>query len=91
MLFAGKVTKLVGPKAKLVMSSADPVHVTLEVTEVWKGELAGMTRGGVISQCGYDQFAVGSEFLVFASAESGQLRTGMVMVRNRSSPPQAKS
>ncbi|WP_258394598.1 hypothetical protein [Paenibacillus sp. MDMC362] len=79
-VFAGKVTKLVSPKAKLVMSSADPVHVRLEVTEVWKGELAGMTQLTTAvssASCGYDQFAVGSEFLVFASAESGQLRTGM--------------
>ncbi|MGE7828048.1 hypothetical protein [Paenibacillus sp. NPDC093718] len=79
-VFAGKVTKLVGPKAKLVMSSADPIHVTLEVTEVWKGELTGMTQLTTAvssASCGYDQFAVGSEFLVFASAESGQLRTGM--------------
>ncbi|WP_259445145.1 hypothetical protein [Paenibacillus lautus] len=79
-VFAGKVTKLVGPKAKLVMSSADPVHVMLEVTEVWKGELAGMTQLTTAvssASCGYDQFAVGSEFMVFASAESGQLRTGM--------------
>ncbi|WP_339268194.1 hypothetical protein NYE54_29920 [Paenibacillus sp. FSL K6-1330] len=79
-IFAGKVTKLVGPKPKLVMSSADPVHVMLEVTEVWKGELAGMTELTTAmssASCGYDQFAVGSEFLVFASVESGQLRTGM--------------
>jgi hypothetical protein len=79
-IFAGEVTKLVGPKPRLVMSSADPVQVTLEVTEVWKGELAGMTELTTAvssSSCGYDQFAVGSEFLVFASAESGQLRTGM--------------
>ncbi|PJN48649.1 hypothetical protein PAEVO_63770 [Paenibacillus sp. GM2FR] len=79
-IFAGKVTKLVGPKPKLMMSSADPVQVTLEVSEVWKGELAGMTELTTAvssASCGYDQFAVGSEFLVFASAESGQLRTGM--------------
>ncbi|WP_251035973.1 hypothetical protein [Paenibacillus sp. ISL-20] len=79
-VFAGKVTKLIGPKPKLVMSSADPVHVMLEVTEVWKGGLAGMTELTTAmssASCGYDQFAVGSEFLVFASAESGELRTGM--------------
>ncbi|WFB57936.1 hypothetical protein [Paenibacillus sp. BR1-192] len=29
------------------------------------------------ASCGYDQFAVGSEYLVFASAESGRLTTGL--------------
>lgn len=79
-IFAGKVTRIAGPAQKLVMSSADPVHVTLEVTEIWKGELnpvAELTTAMSSASCGYDQFAVGSEYLVFASAESGRLATGL--------------
>lgn len=79
-IFAGKVTQIADPPRKLVMSSADPVHVTLEVTEIWKGELnpvTELTTAMSSASCGYDQFAVGSEYLVFASAESGRLTTGL--------------
>ncbi|EFU38412.1 hypothetical protein PVOR_30428 [Paenibacillus vortex V453] len=79
-VFAGKVTKMVGPKPKLVMSSTDPVVVTFEVTEVWKGELplkTELTTAISSASCGYDQFAVGSEFLVFGYVRSGQLQTGL--------------
>lgn len=81
-VFAGKVTKMVGPKPKLVMSSVDPVAVTFEVAEVWKGELLQKTELSTAvssASCGYDQFAVGSEFLVFGyvDSESGQLQTGL--------------
>lgn len=79
-IFAGKVTQIAGPPRKQVMSSADPVRVTLEVTEIWKGELnpvTELTTAMSSASCGYDQFAVGSEYLVFASAESGRLTTGL--------------
>ncbi|MGG1876149.1 hypothetical protein ABDI30_00945 [Paenibacillus cisolokensis] len=79
-VFAGKVTDIVPPESKPVMSSAEPVLVTLEVSRVWKGQVppeVQLTTAMSSASCGYDGFHVGGEFLVMAHGEEQPLQTGL--------------
>ncbi|MDY6877744.1 MAG: hypothetical protein SWK90_16300 [Chloroflexota bacterium] len=66
-VFAGKVVALDVPTGP-VISSADPVRVTFQVSTVWKGPVYNTlvvttARGG--ASCGYE-FKPGQEYLVYA-------------------------
>jgi hypothetical protein len=82
-IFAGKVISLTQPDPRrLFSSSADPVKVVLEVSKVWKGELAAKTEITTAMSsvsCGYEGFDVDEEYLVFANADSisKKLETGL--------------
>jgi hypothetical protein len=69
-VFSGKVVEIDRPEGAMV-SSADPVKVTFEVYEVWKGPSNGTLviytpREGV--SCGY-AFQIQGEYLVYAQGE----------------------
>ncbi len=75
-VFAGKAIRI---DAGLLYSSADPVMVTFQVAQVWKGpEHARLTlhteRSG--ASCGYE-FQGGQEYLVYASGPEADLYTGL--------------
>jgi hypothetical protein len=55
------------------------VEVTFEVTDVWKGELRSETRVYTAmsgASCGYEGFAAGQSYIVFAHGLSDRLETG---------------
>ncbi|MDF2921410.1 MAG: hypothetical protein K0R57_324 [Paenibacillaceae bacterium] len=78
-IFSGKAISVVQPEQKRVMSSADPVTITFEVTTVWKGELG---RQAVVytavsgESCGFTGFVEGKEYIVFAYDSQDRLQTG---------------
>jgi hypothetical protein len=78
-IFAGKVKSVDKPRGGLIRSSADPVEVTFEVTDVWKGELRSETKVYTAmsgASCGYEGFAAGQSYIVFAHGLSDRLETG---------------
>lgn len=78
-VFAGKVVSIKNNSFSLFKSSADPVQVTLEVSEVWKGpaqQKIVITTAESSASCGYN-FDLNSEYLVYASGENNQLSTGL--------------
>ncbi|WP_420642798.1 hypothetical protein [Candidatus Leptofilum sp.] len=67
-VFAGKVTQIDAPQG-LLKSSADPVQITFQVSEVWKGSVRATQLAKTVrsdASCGYS-FAIGQEYLVYAS------------------------
>lgn len=80
VVFAGEVSSIetVGRNDGLV-SSADPVLVTFEVSKVWKGSIEKETVVRTVrdeASCGYT-FSLGSSYLVFADEDGGVVRTGL--------------
>ncbi|WP_271753401.1 hypothetical protein [Cohnella sp. JJ-181] len=79
-VFTGKVLSLSNPVSGRNWSSADPVKVQMEVNKVWKGELASQTTvyTAVSSvSCGYEDFKVNEEYIVFAYGDPDRLETGL--------------
>lgn len=81
-IFTGKVIRLEQPNPEEdgSISSAAPVKVTLEVAEVWKGELGKETDIYTAmdgASCGYGGFELDQEFIVFAYGKPDRLETGM--------------
>lgn len=79
-VFAGKVKSVYKPQGWFFRSSADPVEVTFEVTDVWKGELRSETTVYTAlssASCGYEGFAVNQSYIVFAHGTSDRLETGI--------------
>jgi Tissue inhibitor of metalloproteinase len=78
-VFAGKVVSIKNANFSIFKSSADPVQVTLEVSEVWKGpaqQKIVITTAESSASCGYN-FDLNSEYLVYAHGENNQLSTGL--------------
>jgi len=62
-VLAGKATKVKQPSQKIIMSSADQVQVTFEVSQVWKGDIgrkAVVYKAMSSESCGYENFQVGT-------------------------------
>lgn len=79
-IFSGKVRSISTPGLGLLHSTADPVKVTFEVQDVWKGELHSKTvvyTALSSASCGYEDFAVNQEFIVFAHGNPDRLETGI--------------
>ncbi|MDF2723960.1 MAG: hypothetical protein K0Q59_3635 [Paenibacillus sp.] len=77
-VFTGTVKQISKPSAGFTRSSADPVKITFEVNQVWKGEISSeATVYTALSgaSCGYEGFAVQQTFIVFAHDDQGKLRT----------------
>ncbi|MFE1625191.1 hypothetical protein ACFLFF_00430 [Brevibacillus reuszeri] len=69
-VFAGKVTEIVKPRPNVlgVISSADPVDVTFDVSQIWKGiETKRVTIVTALSSasCGF-AFDMGKEYIVYS-------------------------
>lgn len=79
-VFAGKVTQVEKPASKLIQSSAEPVKITFEVSAVWKGELKSKTAVYTAmssASCGYENFQVHTEYIVFATGTPDRLETSI--------------
>lgn len=79
-VFSGKVTDISIPNNRSsTWSSADPVNVTLEVFEVWKGEVEETVTIQTVrdeASCGY-HFSQDKEYIVFAYGSPDKLQTGL--------------
>lgn len=69
-VFAGKVMNIIEPKPNVLglMSSADPVTVTFQVSQIWKGisdKQVSITTALSSASCGYS-FAEDREYIVYA-------------------------
>lgn len=79
-VFAGKVMDIAEPRSGVVQSSADLRTVLFEVTRAWKGvETTQVVVHTARSEesCGYEGFAVGQEYVVFAYGNEDSLKTGL--------------
>ncbi len=77
-IFAGKVLTVKPPPEKEIMSSADPVEVQFEVSEVWKGDVQERTAVYTAlssASCGIENFVEGTEYIVSAYDNKGALHT----------------
>jgi hypothetical protein len=77
-VFAGKVVRI-EEEGGAMISSADPVKVVFEVSQVWKGEedaAIALATARDSASCGYD-FMVGEEYLVYAYSSEAGLSTGL--------------
>ena len=75
-VFAGRVTNIETPVG-LLMSSADSVRVTLEISRSWKGtpyKTLVLTTSRSESSCGYS-FREGEDYIVYAYGEENKLGT----------------
>lgn len=77
-VFAGKVVDVDVPIG-IVISSADPVKVTFDISKVWKGSnyktlVVTTARDG--ASCGYS-FKKGEEYIVYTYGEGDKLSTGI--------------
>ncbi|MBO7745119.1 hypothetical protein I8J29_12995 [Paenibacillus sp. MWE-103] len=79
-VFTGKVVRLTAPAKGIFQSSADPVRVQFEVKTVWKGTLSAQATVYTAlssASCGYDDFQVNEDYLVFAHGKPNRLETGL--------------
>jgi len=78
-VFAGTVLDVNTFALPLLDNSLQPVRVTFEVNQVWKGEVAGravIRTAQDSAACGYD-FAAGTAYLVYAYQSEDGLATGL--------------
>ena len=79
-VFAGRVIQVEAPPAVGgVISTADPVRVTFQVAEVWKGPvepLLEIVTPRESASCGYE-FVRGQEYLVYGRTVDGELYAGL--------------
>ena len=73
-VFAGKVTQIEEPEG-LFISSADPVQITFQVSEVWKGSVNStqLARTPLDSASCGNAFMMEQEYLVYASGSKADL------------------
>lgn len=79
-IFEGTVVDIKQPPQKLVMSTADQVRVTFEVSRVWKGvvrEQAEVYTAMSSASCGIENFEVGTKYIVSAYEDSKPLETNI--------------
>lgn len=77
-VFAGRVTERPTPPNN-VGSSADPLPITFEVSQVWKGPQSQtliVQTARESASCGYN-FEVDQEYIVYSYADGGQLSTNL--------------
>lgn len=79
-IFAGEVISVEPPRGGWSRSSAAPVEVTFEVTDVWKGQPGSKSKVYTAlsgASCGYEGFVAGQTYIVFAYGPSDRLETGL--------------
>ncbi|HEX8681188.1 MAG TPA: hypothetical protein VF707_02670 [Ardenticatenaceae bacterium] len=79
VVFAGQLVEAEAAPAGGMVSTADLIPYTFEVSQVWKGEVhSTITIGSAMSSasCGYE-FAVGEEYIVYGFEGEGVLQTGL--------------
>jgi hypothetical protein len=83
-VFAGRVVSINAPVG-IVISSADPVVITFDVSQVWKGPEEAtirLTTARDSASCGYE-FTTGQEYIVYAYHSEEGLSTGLCTRTNR--------
>lgn len=78
-VFSARVTDINVPTRFVSFSSADPVKVTFQVDDVWKGpiqetQVATTARSG--ASCGYE-FEEGKEYIVYAQGDESDLKVSL--------------
>ena len=78
-VFTAKVTEIKAPIRGPLTSSADPIKITFQVYNRWKGPpevtlVATTPRSG--ASCGYD-FQEGQDYIVYANGDASDLRVGL--------------
>ncbi|SEN08681.1 Tissue inhibitor of metalloproteinase [Paenibacillus sp. OV219] len=79
-IFEGTVLEIKQPSQKTIMSTADKVRVTFEVSRVWKGEVgqqAEVYTAMSSASCGIENFEVGTKYIVSAYKDSKPLETNI--------------
>ncbi|HZG83425.1 hypothetical protein [Paenibacillus sp.] len=79
-IFAGEVVEIEAEVGGKMRSSADPMRVAFEVDASWKGVRTKqvIVRTAVSgASCGYEDFEVGREYIVFATGPLERLETGL--------------
>ncbi|NJN53950.1 MAG: hypothetical protein HC804_03850 [Anaerolineae bacterium] len=74
-VFAGEVTQIDAPGG-VIISSADPVQVTFQVSQVWKGavqQTITITTPRESASCGHE-FIEGQAYLVYANGSEDDLQ-----------------
>jgi hypothetical protein len=79
VVFSGKVVNITNPNKGLIRSSADPIDITFEVYDAWKGEvgkklIVHTAMSG--ASCGFD-FTPNEEYLVYANGDKDRLQVGL--------------
>jgi hypothetical protein len=77
-VFSGRVVHMEAPTGPMI-SSADPVLVVFDVSEVWKGPEEAqirLTTARDSASCGYE-FMMGEEYLVYAYTQDNGLAAGL--------------
>ncbi len=78
-VFVGKVTTIQDSNTGAVQSSADPMKVSFQVSEVWKGNVfaeQALFTSRDSASCGFN-FEVGKEYLVYAIVGDTGLTTNL--------------
>ena len=78
-VFSGKVLSLQETNTGYMKSSADPVVVTFEVDDVWKGpqtKTITVSTAASSASCGYE-FQEGEKYIVYANGQESSLSTGL--------------
>jgi hypothetical protein len=84
-VFSGKVVKLSGSGKGFIRSSADPVAVTFEVDQVWKGEVKPkliVNTAMSSASCGYE-FQMNTDYLVYANSDGNGKQTTIICDRTK--------
>lgn len=80
VVMLGTVTDRQGPPLRPVMSSGDPATYTIEVEQVFKGEVpptASVLSADSGASCGLEGVEEGSRYVVFADRSGGELWAGL--------------
>ncbi len=73
-VFSGRVTAVEGQR-----EGTTPLRVSIDIAQVWKGPMLNRTlllTSGSSASCGFD-FQPGTDYLVYAFDQDGQLATGL--------------
>jgi hypothetical protein len=79
VVFSGKVVTITNPNNGLTRSSADPLNITFEVYDAWKGDVGKkliLHTAMSGASCGFD-FTPNEEYLVYAYGEKDRLEVGL--------------
>jgi hypothetical protein len=79
VVFSGKVVSISNSNKGLARSSADPMNITFEVYDAWKGDVGKkliLHTAMSGASCGFD-FTPNEEYLVYAYGEKDRLEVGL--------------
>jgi HEAT repeat protein len=80
-VFSGTVIDRIDPRPKdsKIISTGDPIEYTIEIDQVWKGDvgdIASVISARAGASCGYT-FKIGETYLIYARLHDGKFHTGL--------------